>query len=413
MEAERPDLVISDLRMPEMDGLDLLQHARERWPGVPVILLSVVEDVATVVEAVQRGASNYILKPATPATILAAIEKSLAAVRAHLAPPPRIPEILGITRCMVEVRRLVTFACSSDVNVLITGETGTGKELVARAVHRYSRLASGPFIAHNCAASPPELFESQFFGHRKGAFTGALADHTGFLEQADGGVLLLDELQALSSHNQAKLLRVLDDGEVRPVGSAQVRRVSVRFLSATNRDPQRLVREGILREDLYYRLRGLEIRPPPLRERRRDIPILARHFLGPEDGTFTPEALEALHAYPWPGNVRQLRNCVRSAKAAAGKGLIGLRHLSIDRGAPVDVPLCRAEGQASTPHGVTRLEDLERQAIRAALQEFQGNLSRAACALGIDRSTLRRKLQEMEDTHERDAEGRSMARQVE
>jgi len=397
IESAIPDLLISDLRMPQMDGLELLRHVKGRWPELPVILLTVVEDIDTVVEAVQLGATNYILKPASPEAILAAVRKSLGSVTPRPPAPAKIAEILGSARNMVEVRRLVAIAASSAVNVLITGETGTGKELVARAVHKYSSLSSGPFVAHNCATTPHELFGSEFFGHGRGAFTGAQADHVGLLEQASGGVLLLDELEALSPQDQAKLLRVLEDGEVRPLGSNKVQQVSVRFLAASNRNPHQLIAERALREDLYYRLCGLEIWLPPLRERRADIPLLARHFLGAGRSDISVAAMETLCAYHWPGNVRQLRNVVRSAMALAGAGQVDLCHLALDRPAngraeshpPRDPP------PDCSPRAGT-LKELENQAIREALQAHAGNLSRAARALGIDRSTLRRKIRELE-----------------
>jgi DNA-binding NtrC family response regulator len=394
IESRLPELVISDLRMPRMDGLHLLAHLKTRWPHIPFVLLTVVEDVATVVEAIQQGATNYLVKPASPAGILSVVKRSLNTSKGKTPSPGAVPELLGNTAGMVEVRRLVCLAAASDVNVLVTGETGTGKELVARAIHRYSVHAAGPFVAHNCAATPHDLFESQFFGHRKGAFTGALDDHPGLLVQANGGVLLLDELQALSPHNQAKFLRVLDDGEVRALGSNHAQQVSVRFLAATNVEPRGLLRSGALREDLYYRLRGLEIRLPPLRERREDVALLARSFLEVR-GSFTAEALEALAAYSWPGNVRQLRNVVRGASALAGAGLIDTVHLALE---PAPASPGGESGEAREGDGWRpgTLKDLERVAIREALLASRGNLSRAARALGIDRSTLRRKLRGVE-----------------
>jgi len=395
LEARAYDLVISDIRMPRMDGLELLAHLRQRWPDLPVVMLTANDDVADVVEAVQLGAINYLVKPANPAVVAAAIEKALVVRPSGTESDRSIPELVGSSQAMVGVRHRVALAARSDVHVLITGATGTGKELVSRAIHAHSKLARGPFVAHNCAIAPRDLFESEFFGHRRGSFTGADRDHTGLLRQAHDGVLFLDELEALALVHQAKLLRVIDDGEVRPVGSEKVERVSVRFLAATNREPRLMIDEGALREDLYYRLRGIEIRLPQLRERADDIPMLAAHFAGPDCPGFQADALEALMRAPWPGNVRQLRNIVQGAKAAAGTGRIGLRHLSLESmdldAAP---PARRPESDdASVPRGAT-LKEIERQAILQALADCGGNRSQAARLLDIDRSTLRRKIQE-------------------
>jgi two-component system NtrC family response regulator len=392
LEEKHFDLVLSDLDMPEMDGLELMHRIRQRWPELPVVAVTALADISKVVEVVQLGAIDYLLKPAQPAAVLSTVRKALAA-RPKRDLPRTIPELVGRSRAILEVRHLVTLAAGSSVPVLITGETGTGKELVARAIHRYSRLAEGPFVSHNCAVMPRDLFESAFFGHRRGAFTGADRDHSGLLVEADRGVLFLDEVQALLYEHQAKLLRVLDDGEVTPVGGTRPRQVNVRFLAATNRDPRHMIDEGTLREDLYYRLRGFEIALPSLRERRSDIPLLAVHFLGDRAEGFTPDALEALERAPWPGNVRQLRNAVLAAASTSRGQRIAARHLVLDRevaSAPVTV------GSAGDGGAALRgtLRDVERRAILRALEDCAGNRSATARALGIDRSTLRRKMKE-------------------
>jgi DNA-binding NtrC family response regulator len=388
LEGRPYDLVISDLDMPEMDGFELLHRVRQRWPELPVITVTAISDVSKVVEAVQLGAINYLLKPAPAPAVLGIVRQALAA-RPKRAVPRSIPELVGTSRAIVEVRHLVTLAAGCDVPVLITGQTGTGKELVARAIHRYSPLSGGPFVAHNCAVMPKDLFESQFFGHRRGSFTGAERDHGGLLAQADRGVLFLDEVQALLPEQQAKLLRVLDDGEVRAIGATEAIQVAVRFVAATNRDPAAMIADGELREDLYYRLRGFEIALPALRDRRGDIPLLADHFLDAGGVRLSPEALEVLCRAAWPGNVRQLRHVVQSAAAVAGDGPIGSRHLSL--GAPA-----AAGGDGSDSEAALRgtLRDVERRAIVQALEDADGNRSQAARLLGIDRSTLRRKLKE-------------------
>jgi DNA-binding NtrC family response regulator len=395
VERERPALVVTDLQMPNMDGLELLTLLKERWPELPVMMVSVREDVGTAVEAVQRGAVNYLVKPVSPTVLLAATEK---AIRRSSKPVPAdwaAPEIVGASAAIVHVRKLVAQASRSDVNVVIVGETGAGKELVARAIHRLSHLANGPFVAHNCALTPPEMFDAEFFGHKRGAFTGADRDRAGLLREAHGGVLFLDELECLSVVNQAKLLRVLDDGEVRPVGSDQSRPASVRYLSATNRSPAQLLAAKELREDLYYRLRGFQIDLPPLRERREDIALLAEHFLRDLNTNLTPRGLAALERCAWPGNVRQLRNVVRTAAAVAGGPSIDEHHLDLSTASSVSLSYVRElRPYLSAGTGVL-LQEAEREAIARALETHGENLSRAAKALGIHRSTLRRKIREL------------------
>jgi len=389
LEARPFDLVITDLRMPSMDGFELLSHLAQRWPDMPAIVLTANEDVEDVVEAVRLGAVNYLVKPATPAGVGAAIDRALLTRKRARNADSRVPELVGTSRAMVEVRHRVLMAARSDVHVLVTGATGTGKELVSRAIHTHSGLSKGPFVAHNCALSPSDLFESEFFGHRRGAFTGADRDRRGLLREAHEGVLFLDELETLDLGFQAKLLRVIDDGEVRPVGAEKAERVSVRFVAATNREARTMIEEGSLREDLYYRLRGIEIRLPALADRREDIPLLIGHFDKPGAAGFTPEAIEALCRAELPGNVRQLRNLVQGARAAAGDAIVGVRHLAIET-APGSASGTGAEG---IPRGLT-LRELERRAIVQALADCDGNRTQAAKLLDIDRSTLRRKLQE-------------------
>jgi DNA-binding NtrC family response regulator len=387
VEARVPDLVLSDLRMPRMDGLELLAHLRERWTDLPVILVTVEQDVATVVEALRQGAVNYLVKPVSPPVLMTAVRKALMIPPVSSNQTRNLTELVGVSEAMVRIRHLVTLAARSDANVLITGETGTGKDLAARAIHRLSKAASGPFVAHNCAVTPPDLFESEFFGHRRGAFTGADRDHAGLLKSADGGILFLDELECLSPAHQAKLLRVLDDGIVRPVGSPESWVVSVRVLSATNRSPERMLSEGTLREDLYYRLRGLEVKLAPLRERTGDIPVLASHFLAGTEAVLTPGALAALESFSWPGNIRQLRSVLAGASGVAAGGRLTRANLQLDAG-----PLAR-----SCMPGMEEgsLKELEGDAIVRALRRASGNRIRAARALGINRSTLRRKMEEL------------------
>lgn len=395
LETGRFDLVITDLRMPSMDGFELLTHLAQRWPNLPAIVLSANEDVEDVVEAVRLGAVNYLPKPATPANVGSAVDRALLTRQRAVPADSHVPELVGTSKEIVEVRHRILMAARSDVHVLVTGDTGTGKELVSRAIHTHSGLSKGPFVAHNCALSPSDLFESEFFGHRRGSFTGADRDRRGLLREAHEGVLFLDELETLDLGFQAKLLRVIDDGEVRPVGAERAENVNVRFVAATNRAAQVMIDEGSLREDLYYRLRGIEIKLPPLASRRDDIPLLVTHFDKVPEVGFTPEALEALCRAPLPGNVRQLRNLVQGGRAAAGESTaVGLRHLpleQVDRGQVVPSGM----GSEGVPRGMT-LREIERRAISQALEDCEGNRTKAAKLLDIDRSTLRRKIQEFE-----------------
>jgi two-component system NtrC family response regulator len=303
-----------------------------------------------------------------------------AALRERADP---LAAIIGGSRVILDLRRRIDSAARSEIPVLISGRTGTGKELAARAIHALSSLAGGPFVAHNCATTPRELFDSVLFGHVRGAFTGANRDSRGLLREADGGVLFLDELETMSLDLQAKLLRVLDDGEARSLGSTKTYRVSVRFLSATNRDPREMVGNGTLRADLYYRLHGIEVHLPPLVERLEDLPLLVAHFLGERHPGCTPEAMNALRSHAWPGNVRELRNVLHAARVLAAEREIELGDLAL--------PAITDEPESARP-GTLRAAELE--LIERTLRASGGNLSLAARTLGIDRSTLRRKLTE-------------------
>jgi DNA-binding NtrC family response regulator len=389
MRSRKPRVVISDLRMPDIDGLALLALAHEHFPGTAFLMITVEDDVALAVEAMRRGAIDYYVKPVPPEILVSSIQRALS----DRADPFRdvAPEIIGMSVAMTRIRRQIEEAARCDLNVLIAGETGTGKELTARAIHARSGRARGPFVAHNCAATPADLFESLFFGHEKGAFTGAGSDQRGLLEEADGGTLLLDELESLIAPHQGKLLRVMDDGVVRPVGSRNAREVSVRFLATTNRDPQRMLVEGSLRADLYYRMRGLEITLPPLRYRAEDIPLLADRFLSRAGRSLDGEALSLLVDYPWPGNVRELRNVLAASCAHGPQRVLKGKDLMFCAGAH---GIGRHESYPEAQNPGSSLRDNEREAILQALQASGGLFGRAAKQLGIHRATLRRKIRE-------------------
>ena len=399
MTRQLPCLVITDLRMPEMDGLELLAVFREQWPEIPCIVVTVEDQVETAVEALQKGAADYLVKPVPPDVLRNMALRALHhGVAQELDAQRALVEVLGRSPAMARVRRKILEAARCELNVLITGETGTGKELAARAVHRVSARAGGPFVPHNCAATPADLFESLFFGHTRGAFTGALEAQRGLLEKSDGGILFLDEMECLTTTHQAKLLRVMDDGTFRPVGSQEPRSVAIRFLGATNREPGKMLQEGSLRPDLYYRLNEIEIAMPPLRARAEDIPLLASHFAEGAGVEIEPCALEELQLYSWPGNVRELKSVLAASLNRTRHGRLRARDLALP-------PQARAGwkdhtspcGRRNIPQagGSLMLKDAEREMILEALAASRHNLSRAARLLGIHRATLRRKIREL------------------
>ena len=326
LESESFDLLLTDQRMPVMDGLELLDHALRLRPGMPAVLMTAYGTVSTAVDAMKRGAADYLTKPFDRDELLLVVDKSIrqrrlevevVSLRGKLADRCRLDNIIGAAPPMQEVFSLIERVSFADVPVLITGESGTGKELVARAIHERSNRKSAPFVALNCAAVPEALLESEFFGHEKGSFTGALRAHEGRFEQANGGTLFLDEIAAMRVDLQPKLLRAIQEQEVQRLGSTSSRKVDVRILAATGEDLEQAIRQRSFREDLYYRLNVVPIRLPALRERCEDVPVLARHFLevagrkfDREPPTIAPETMERLQLYVWPGNVRELENCI-------------------------------------------------------------------------------------------------------
>jgi DNA-binding NtrC family response regulator len=393
---ERPyDVVVSDIRMMEMDGLALLRNLRRTCPETQVILITAFGSLESTIEAIRDGAFDYLSKPfkidEIQRAVRGAIEQRRRLLRARAAPAEVASEsttgaIVGHSRAMAEVYKTVAKVAGSRTTVLILGESGTGKELLARAVHAHSPRAQGPFVAVNLPSLPETLLESELFGHEKGAYTGATARKLGLFEEASGGTLFLDEIGDASLPFQAKLLRALELGEIKRVGGNETIHVDVRVVVATNRDLERMMREKTFREDLYWRLNVVPISLPPLRERREDLPDLARHFLrrfaardGKEIEDFAPEALRLLESYPWPGNVRELEHVVERAVALDRKGRIDVEDLpeALRRAGP-------------RPHQT--LEELEREYIRRVLAETQGSRQQTAAILGIDRKTLYRKI---------------------
>lgn len=401
----RFDVAIIDLYLPDMSGMDLLQHLQREESETETILLTGGATVETAVEAMKRGASDYLTKPFPLAALEERCRKAAehgrlrreaeqwkAVARRQVGVDAMVGESAGLR----DVQRLIERVAPTDKPVLIQGETGAGKELVARAVQRHSRRADRPFVAVNCAALPEQLIESELFGHEKGAFTGAADAKPGLFEVADGGTLFIDEVGELPGPLQPKLLRVLEDGSLRRVGSAKERRVDVRIVAATNRDLRIEVRERRFREDLWYRINVFPIAVPPLRDRLGDVPLLVRHFL-PADWTITPDAQAALQDYRWPGNVRQLRNVLDRAMILAND-----RTVTMD-----DLPSELVDDTATTrsPSGIapsldSTLETLERTHVQAILQECGGNKSQAARALGIHRRKLYRLLERLGVTDE-------------
>ena len=402
------DLVITDVKMPDMDGLDVLAEIRavEATPGPPlVIVVTAFGSIETAKRALKLGAHDYITKPFDIDEMVAAVGKALderslrsevARLRREVARPYRFENIIGRSPVMQDIFALVRRLSGSAANVLITGESGTGKELVARALHYNSPRAKRQFVAVNCAAIPDQLLESELFGYKKGAFTDARNDRQGMFSEADGGTIFLDEIGDLTPTLQAKLLRVLQERELRPLGAARSEKIDVRVLSATNRDLSQRMREGAFREDLFYRLNVIEIVLPPLRDRSEDILPLTEHFLteaGKRNGKplrgLSEAASKILLQYPWPGNVRELENLIERAVALAEGDVVGVEDLP---------PQVRERRSADILQGALQrsltLDELEREYIHRVLQAEGGNKTRAAQRLGLDRKTLYRKLDE-------------------
>ena len=398
-----PDLVLSDIRMPAMSGLEVLAEVVERDPEVPVILMTAQASLQSAIEAVNQGAFYYLQKPFSNADLVALCRRALESrtlKRENVALKKEIKRRdssrsgrpIGKERSFIEVLELAETVAPTDSTVLITGESGTGKEVLARYIHALSEREDGPFVSINCGALPENLLESELFGHVKGSFTGAVRDKEGLLVSARGGTFFLDEVGEMSPSLQVKLLRTLQEREVVPVGSTRPVDIDVRVIAATNRDLENEIRRGTFRSDLYYRLNVISLHMPPLRDRSDDVPLLADHFLQQFSGDGEPlklddDALDRLRHYDWPGNVRELENALERAAVMAGGKTVRVEHL------PERVVEPPAESLVSeeTPANPT-LEVIERAYVLWVLKSEGGNKARAAEILGIDPSTLYRKL---------------------
>ncbi len=406
-DGEPPDLVVSDIRMGEVDGLQLTDALRARAADTPVILVTAFGNIDGAMDAIRRGAFDYISKPYDVDAIKVVVARALEqrrlalenrALRRDLHEKYRLENVVGRSEAMLHVYKTAARVAATDATVLIEGESGTGKELVARAIHASSPRAPRPFVAVDCGAIAEGVLESELFGHARGAFTGAQATRRGLFEEANQGTLFLDEIADVGSNLQSRLLRALQEGTVRRVGTNEPISVDVRVVAASNKDLAQAVKEGRFREDLFYRLAVVTIRIPPLRDRREDIPLLAEHFAAKhgraEGAAISPAARDLLVAYDWPGNVRELENVVARALALNPSGVI----------LPEDLPehLRGAPPAAPGPAGVVvqdrpTLAELERRYAAQVLQETGGNKTRAAEILGIDRKTLYRLLGERDE----------------
>jgi DNA-binding NtrC family response regulator len=399
------DLVITDLRMPKVGGLDLIRHVRANYPDTAVIMITGFGSIESAVAAVKEGAEEYLTKPFTDHELLSAVQGTLAKARQRQALHQEDAGasgagagfgLIGESAAMQRVYRAIAKAASTSATVLITGESGTGKELIARAIHYSSHRASAPFVPVNCGGIPEGLVESEMFGHVKGAFTGAVTTRAGFFIAADHGSIFLDEVGELTLPMQAKLLRVLEDNQVQMVGATRPRAVEVRVLAATNKDLASLVRRHAFREDLYFRLHIITIELPPLRERGDDILPLVGHFLSKfaaEGGRSTPalsdRAWRCLREYHWPGNIRELENVIQ-------------RLIVMSEGDEIDAADLPSLMRYAVPHGGTHrtLAEVQASHIRAVLASVKGNKTQAAQILGIDRKTLRENLKRFEIDNE-------------
>ncbi|MFN8846540.1 MAG: sigma-54-dependent transcriptional regulator [Bdellovibrionales bacterium] len=398
------ELVITDLRMPDLDGLDLLQQIRRLPNPMPVIIMTAFASVDSAIEGLRKGAFDYITKPFKLGELTLTIERAVhfhrlkvqnKSLAAEVKKTWGFHDMVGKSAPMKSIFDLIERVAPATSNILVTGESGTGKEVVARAIHNRSPRSKAPFIAINCTAIPDDLLESELFGHVKGSFTGAISDKRGLFEEANGGTLFLDEIGDMNMNLQAKLLRVLQERLIKPVGANQSRPIDVRVIAATHKDLKKAISNEAFREDLYYRLSVIPISVPPLRHRAEDIPLLAHHFLRKHSALnggrvigFTQEALQKLMTHDWPGNVRELENTIERLVVLARGPQIEENDIPQFHHSSQDQILGRAVEYNPT------LEDLERQYIQMVLQKTGGKKEKAAQILGINRRTLYRKQKE-------------------
>lgn len=402
MDAKKYDLVVADVKMPGMDGIQLLEKCKKTDPELQVLVMTAYASVDTAVQAMKQGAFDYIVKPFDPENVSQIIQRALKfkmlekeniLLRKELEKKYGIDEIIGKSKKMEEIFDLIRTVADSEAVVMIRGESGTGKELIAKAIHANSKRKYGPLVALSCGALPETLLESELFGYEKGAFTGAQYSRKGRIEMADGGTLFLDEIGDISPKTQVDLLRVLQEKTIHHLGGSKPIKIDVRIVSATNRDLEKAVKTGDFREDLYYRLNVVTVNVPPLRDRKEDIPLLINHFLkkfsvenAKNIGGISGEAMEMLMAYHWPGNVRELENVVEHAVVVSKSNVILPENLpeKVRR----DIRK-KEEESASIPK---TLEDSEKIHITKILEENQWNISKSAKELGIDRVTLYNKI---------------------
>lgn len=416
LEAEPADIVMLDLKLPGADGIEVLKEVKRRWPEIPVIMMTAYATVRTAVLAVKAGAYDYIMKPFDMEEVKMLIENALTysrldrqadASRLGIQGESPFGDIVSTSAAMRTVFEDMERAAPTDASILVQGESGTGKELIARAIHRASRRRGRAFVPINCAALPENLLESELFGYQKGAFTGAWRDKPGKFELADGGTLFLDEVGDMALGLQGKLLRAIEERVIEPLGGTKRVPLDVRIIAATNVDLRERVVRGLFRRDLFYRLAVIPIYVPPLRERREDIPVLARHFLkifaskyGKDFAGFAPDCMEVLYQYDWPGNVRELQNLVEQLVVLREGGII--RVSDLPRHVLTSGDSCRARltPRAGAEGGMRELREVrkaaERDAIIYALKKFHGNRTRAAKYLGISRRAIQLKIKSLQ-----------------
>ncbi|MBM4037415.1 MAG: sigma-54-dependent Fis family transcriptional regulator [Planctomycetes bacterium] len=413
LEWQHVDLVLTDLRMPDMDGLDLLSRVRQRDQTIFVMLITAFATVSTAVEAMKRGAFNYIMKPIDLDQLKAHVETAFGAqdlllenisLRERLQHLSAGPDLIGSSFPMRRVMDLINQVADTLSTILIRGESGTGKELVANAIHRRSRRVGGPFVKVNCAALSESLLESELFGHEEGAFTGAIRQRQGRFELAHGGTIFLDEVSELAATTQAKLLRVLQNREFERLGGTETIAVDVRVIAATNADLEARVEAGTFRRDLYFRLNVVPVHLPPLRDRREDIPLFVHTFIrryaernSKDVAGISPQALQRLMGHDWPGNVRELENCIERMVVTATKRVLDVDDLPAETfPAPGVAPSAPPAAGPSPPLALAgvSLKEIEERAIRDTLDATGGNRTEAARLLGISLATLHRRIEE-------------------